>query len=107
MEDNSFICKICGEIDSPDNWMMNLEEGLCFDCSFWTQAKEAYILGHKIVIDGNMYQIGDEESRGFRGRQVTVRSLLTNKTFTSTNLWFNGKIPNHFRPYLIDNARFI
>jgi len=111
-EEGFFLCPICGKADSPTNWSGGLPRGLCFNCSFWTGIKEEYDKGHKLVIDGNAYQVGEElpdhspAFRGFAGRRFTIRQN-GGKIIKTSNLWHNGKIPDRFREQMPDNAKFI
>jgi len=108
-----FLCGICGEADSPDNWLGNvLEEDLCFSCSFWVRHIYEYRNGKKVVIDGNMYSVGVEVRerfafKGFGGRQFEIQMKDSGKSFITSNLWHNGQVPDRFREKLPDNAVFI
>lgn len=111
-EEGFFLCRICGKADSPTSWMKNvLRNNLCFSCTFWTNIKEEYDKGDKIIIDGKAYHISDEKStsffRGFGGTQFVIQRLDTNEIIITTNLWHNGKIPDRFKNQLPDNAKFI
>lgn len=114
-EESFFLCKICGEADSPKLWAGDgvLGYGLCFSCSFWTRHINAYRHGRKLSIGGNLFAVGAEERgfhndfRGYGGRFFTIKMLNTGKEFITSNLWHNGEIPERFRKSLPDNAIFI
>jgi hypothetical protein len=82
---------------------------LCFTCLFWTEKLE-YKNDPRIVrVDGTQYVIGDEDAprafRGFGGARFNI-DFHDGRKVTSTNLWCNGDIPEHFRAELPDNAVF-
>jgi ribosomal protein L37E len=114
-EESFYLCGICGEADSPTNWMGDaLEDELCFHCSFWVRKIRDYRYSNKmIVVDGNLYRVGKEEPkslfkfRGHSGRKFTIEKLDTHESFISTNLWHNGQIPDRFRDKLPDDAKFL
>ena len=113
---NYFLCPICGEADSPDNWMNFTWENMryCFGCEFWKEKEELYNQGSLLVVGGAAYYLGKEEAtpkkglgRGFGGNPFKIYRFDTKETFTTTNLWFNGPVPSRFRHILKDNAKFV
>lgn len=90
--------------------MGGLPSGYCFVCNFWANNKNLYDAGKKIVVGGKMFHVGDETPspsriRGFAGRQFNILKFTGEKIVT-TNLWYNGEIPDIWRPYMPDNAEF-
>jgi hypothetical protein len=111
-EPGFFLCKICGRADSPVNWTKgSLENGLCLSCSIWTRIKKAYDRGRKVVIDGRVYHVSNENDpshfRGFGGRKFKIEMIETGRIIDTTNLWHNGTIPDRFRKGMPDNAKFV
>jgi hypothetical protein len=105
-------CKECGKPDKacyaePTKTHM-LDRSLCFNCNFWTELmaeKEKHLF-----INGESYLVGDEDSkdyfRGCAGREFNIKTK-DGKTIKTTNLWVQGKIPDHFKDRLQNNAEWI
>ena len=105
-------CVVCGKVfdyiayggDSRD-----VCSSACFTDKFWID-----IINEKDlhpVIDGKCYYIGDEKSvssfRGFDGRRFKLQMIDSGEIIESTNLWYNGDVPEKFRDQLPDTAKFI
>jgi len=83
----------------------------CFECDFWYRL---YILRDDpsmVRIDGKNYHLGQEygvkeDAKGFGGRRFDIR-FFKGATITTTNLSFNGVIPDNFKERLPDNAEFV
>lgn len=108
-------CRECASIFStkylePTRSNM-ISANVCFHCYFWLGY---YIRRNdpKIArISGNHYMIEPENKgkygfRGFGGHKFVIE-FFDGRTITTTNLWHQGTIPEHFRERLPDNARFI
>jgi hypothetical protein len=113
-EDGAYLCKVCGKAEVTKNYLEGaLREGLCFNCSFWAEVVEETQKGRRIIVAGSAYFVGNESAegrsswRGFGGSRFVIQDLKTEKVTVSTNLWHNGKIPEHFREQLPDTARFL
>jgi len=94
-------CKECGS--NIDDSIPGNNATMCFNCSFFLNNYQAK---GTIVIDGLMYHIGNETAKygkGFGGRKFRVK-MKDGKIIETTNLNCNGKIPEHFRDRLVDNA---
>lgn len=110
---NYFLCPICGEPDTPDDYMPFTWENMnyCFSCEFWKEKEQLYNEGNLIVINGRGYVVDNEDSRrsfrGSAGRKFTIYRYDTGETITTTNLWTNGDVPERFRNVLQDNAKFL
>ena len=113
-------CIICGkEFDTDDrNSYFSTEKGVvcsddCFNEYFWRGKIDEYKKDHSklVVIDHRCYFIDNERStsyfRGFGGRKFVIKIKNTNEVITTTNLWFNGDIPDKYQSELIDNAEFV
>lgn len=85
------------------------EGQVCFSCNFWQDKIEH--ADKYIRINGNCYHAGPESPqtpssmRGFDGRRFII--LMDDGTrIETTNLWYQGVIPEHFQDELPDNAHF-
>ena len=101
-------CEICGkEIEKSQYYGNILCSSECFTINFWRE-----IIAEKdkhIVINGECYCDGGENApgafHGFAGRRFWIR-FKDGSTLTTNNLWYQGKIPDEFRPELPDTAEF-
>lgn len=109
-----FLCVICGKEETPSRWTSDLAARLvehqnCFSCSFWLDHASRKDNPCSVRINGRHYFIGDEgytgRFRGFRGRKFLI-NFIDGRKVTTTNLWPQGTIPDHFRNLLPDNASF-
>ena len=115
-------CRICGKpVDmhygEPFNDKLGIL-GICFHCNFWIDKVENRN-GHGVVIvDGRHYHLGKDDPKepskykGFSGEKYVVEffapaNWLQPKVVTTTDLWSQGEIPEEWRPFLPDNARFL
>jgi hypothetical protein len=88
------------------------QSGLCWDCNFWYE--KIILANYKQVarINGRHYVIEDEAGdtifgfRGFNGQEFTIK-FFDGRVVKTTNLWFQGVIPERFRDRLPDNAEFV
>jgi hypothetical protein len=81
---------------------------------FWTEKVQIANDPRVARIDGKHYIIGDENDpsyfRGFGGSRFTIKFFdgpNAGKTITTTNLWYQGMIPDDFRDELPNNAEFL
>lgn len=112
----AMVCTLCGETERLTYGSHNEQlktKGLCFRCDFWLRYVESDPTDPRaVVIKGEHFMIGDEERkhrgemRGFAGRKFIIEKL-TGERIVTTNLWYQGKIPQRFRDKLPDNAKFI
>ena len=92
-----------------NNKLKELE--ICFNCDFWYEKVENVNHINSLRIEREHYWIGEEKTnsglgfRGFGGRKFKIKK--GDKIITTTNLWHQGKIPEHFKELLPDNAEFI
>lgn len=109
-------CKICNSIDrdrysGPQSERM-AKYSLCFTCAFWDIQVEEDIQDphHVVVSKGHHYIIGPENihptCRGFRGEKFQIQ-FNDGRLIETCNLWSQGEIPERWRPFLPDNAKFI
>ena len=111
-------CEICGkEIEKSMYGNAILCSRECFYDHFWIQkckAQEADPYEYAII-DGESYHFNKDKPivpdngfdfLGFGGRKFTIR-YNNGDTYTTNNLWNQGKIPEKFRDRLKDNAVFV
>jgi hypothetical protein len=102
-------CVECGNIFSTnyhDNEKM-IERNMCFSCNLWTDRISAASKLNVMIVNHSMYTMGTETNeifkyRGFGGRKFEF--IKDNVRYESTNVWFGGKVPVHFRDRIKDNA---
>ena len=109
-------CRICGKEDElhyfPEVEKDLMERELCFTCGFWDDIIKTKDSPMSVRINGTQYHIGQEEYshpnefRGYSGEKFCIK-FNDGKIITTTNLWCNGTIPEHFRDTLTDNAVFL
>jgi hypothetical protein len=103
-----YNCELCGEKEQG-SYHPDIGK-LCFSCWFWTEKIKDKNKPQTVIAKGEMYWIGNEQYtgsfRGFDGRKFIIE-FNDGDIVTTTNLWFNGKIPERFREELKDNAKFI
>jgi hypothetical protein len=103
------LCRECGRLADQAGTTSELEKnGLCFGCLFWTEKLSIKTDPTTARVNGHHYFIGSESStffRGFGGDRFVV-AFHDGRRVTTTNLWTQGKIPDHFRARLPDNAVF-
>ena len=101
-------CEICGkEIEKSYYSNAVLCSSECHTKHFWigyvARKDEKNIVRHK----GVHYVIGNEKStscfRGFDGARFTIY-FKDGRTVQTSNLWYQGTIPQGFRNILKDNA---
>lgn len=106
------ICAICGKEFHGLQYggeYQNVCSSECFDHKFWDM-----IVAEKdkhVIINGESYSIAPEESkfpfRGHAGREFKIKMKETGEIVTTTNLWYQGAIPETHRDKLPDTADFI
>lgn len=103
------ICPVCGQ-PIKDNYVIN---GKCFTCDFWEKRliDDAEYPEHTVcIIDGAHYIIEDENDtscfRGFAGRKFIIK-FNDGTIVTTTNLWYQGVIPENFKDKFPNNAEFV
>ena len=102
-------CEVCGkEVDRLMYTDTCSEE--CFTIKYWRDRINNQSSKTQVVVDHKVFQIADENSnsgfRGFDGRRFFIEFFDGRKVET-TNLWYNGVIPEDMRKDLPDNARFL
>lgn len=110
-------CPECKQESHDWKHYTNLRESYCFSCNFWQDLVEEQLTKLDIYflrIKGHHYQTHKEEKHrrytkynGFAGRQFIIKLDDTEEIFDTYNLWHQGKIPEHFRDRLPDNAEFV
>lgn len=107
-------CRICGKEFDKEKYGENYKDicsSECFNDAFWLEKIE--YSDELLIINGECYHVGDEKStssfRGFCGNNFIIKyidGINKDKTIFTTNLWYNGVIPEKFRDMLKDNAIF-
>ena len=106
-------CRICGNEFDKIKWGGDYKDicsDKCFTNAFWLE-KIDYI-DELTIINGECYHIGKETAKGFRGfcgKNFIIKyidGINKDKTVFTTNLWYNGVIPDEFKDRLKDNAIF-
>ena len=114
LSEGIFKCKECGiEVDST-KWSDTLDletKQLCHNCNFWMDYVEEADDPNSVRINGNHYWVGNEEDfkdkgmRGFDGKLFVIK-FKDGRVVRTTNLWYQGQIPERFEDRLPDNATF-
>ncbi len=107
-------CSICGKAYDPSRWIEEIasvmrEKHICFNCAFWEENIRKDLDRDFAVINGKHYVLGphtDKWPSGMGGARFKIRFADGRETVCD-NLWCQGKIPEHFRNRLPDNAEFI
>lgn len=110
------VCKECGKDEKltwyPEHNAKLRTRSLCFDCDYWQDYVDEMsdpAIGPRCVRtpDGIHRTIGDEHARGSRGHDGRrfVIAFDDGRRVESTNVWWQGPIPEHFRARLPPNAR--
>ena len=103
------ICEVCGkEIETSKYSSGIICSDECFHDHYWLERIKRKNCKTQVVIDGSVYQIGDEHTcsmRGFDGRKFVI-DFFDGRRVITTNLWSNGPIPENFRKRLPDNAKW-
>lgn len=102
-------CKECGakeETTRYHNWYDLESRQECHECNFFLHADKRF----RIIVNGEMYYVGPETDnpkyKGFGGRTFIIRKNGGEKIIT-TNLNYNGIVPDCLRDRLPDNAIFL
>jgi len=106
--DETEICPCCRleyiKDLSPDTYFYDC----CENCSFWLEKlylPEQYSK-KQVIINGVHYLISNSSIRGYAGAKFKIK-FFDGRLIQTNNLWQQGKIPEHFRSVLKDNAVFI
>lgn len=81
----------------------------CFNINFWNEKIRIKDKPRVVRIKGEHYYISDENSksiRGFGGNKFKIR-FFDGREVITTNLWYNGKIPESHKKLLSDNVEFM
>jgi hypothetical protein len=106
-------CRECGTVEYRGVWVASAEaelvkRGACFRCNGWLARIEAIANGDTrfFQTNGIGYMVAAEDAKGTRGFDGTAY-FVTRHGGTrqrTTNLWYQGEIPQRFRDRLPDNA---
>jgi hypothetical protein len=107
-------CKECGMLeelhwDTKTNEKMN-RLSLCFHCNFWQEYVEQKDNPRYHRIKGTHYVVSPETNgpdnwKGYSGRKFIIKR--GEEIITTTNLWCQGTIPDHFKDRLPDTSEFL
>lgn len=108
IECEPYACIECGKHEAAKylNNEKMVSRRLCFFCNFWTNHANN---PNGIRVNGKHYTIGAEHPkterhlRGFCGDKFHFRKH-DGAEIVSTNVWFQGDIPERFRERMPDNA---
>ncbi len=109
MNNSNKICPSCKKPFIKNHTPESYLNENCFDCSFWlkkiTMPEEDE--NRRVIVTGQHYMMGANTSgpKGFAGRRFAIH-FNDGRTVETCNLWFQGEIPEKFRAWLPDNARF-
>lgn len=109
-------CVECGEIlelnyCEPYKTAIQTVE-TCFNCLFWVGYVETQGNPTHAIIGGRHFVISPDQPKGYRGflghggAEFTIK-FHDGREVVSRNLWAQGRVPEHFRGRLPDNAVFV
>lgn len=111
------LCSCCGLPTNVDDFdqrapltILMRKEQLCFTCAFWKD-KIAHPHPDREIINGSHYVFHKwlskpQHFQGFGGKTMYI--LKNDGTVKrSNNVWFQGDVPDKFKPQLPDTAKFI
>lgn len=84
----------------------------CFNCLFWVEYITTQANPTHAVIGGQHYVIAPDKPKGYRGflghggAEFMIK-FTDGREVVTRNLWAQGRIPDHFRAKLPDNAEFV
>jgi len=107
------LCLECGNIVTthyvePTKTRL-IEGNICFHCDHWVEWEKRKDDPRVARIEGGHYRYSDPTDKGFRGfggRKFVIQ-FDDGRLIESSNLWFQGDIPDRFRERLPDNAKFV
>lgn len=109
-----YHCVTCGEPEDASHWM-NAKElwrvRQCQTCHTWTTRLKDRDDPNAVRICGILFLIAPDDPeetqriRGHGGRRFKIR-FKDGREVTTSNLWYVGPIPFHFRAVLPDNAHW-
>lgn len=113
------MSKVCSQCKEPvtGDWIEPLEKqmterNLCYMCNYWADEIPRVQTNQKCaVIDKKRYTIGDEspsiKHRGFGGHKHVIKFFDDRGTITTTNLWYQGTVPEHLKDQMPNTAVFV
>ena len=108
-------CIICGKKLDATRKYYGLCSDECFHKDFWNHHVQGVDDTASTRIKGVHYRVGKEfdgpsHAKGFSGRHFRIhytKGPLAGQTIDTTNLWYQGPIPQDFQEALFDNAEFV
>lgn len=111
--ERAIACRFCGDLTMP--WhtrALHPEQEGCWGCREWISSlRKATTKLASFIVGGELHEIGQEfprknsGMRGFGGRPYLVQ-FDDGRQIYSTNIWFQGEIPRHFRYLGRDDAEW-
>jgi hypothetical protein len=109
-------CSCCGNIyittfHEPVRSEM-LKRNMCHGCNLWTnRIDEIKGKGNVMIAGGYYYTVYPDAPnayfKGHGGREFKFEILATGTTIISHNVWSGGRIPEHMKHLLSDNAKIL
>ena len=97
-------CCVCGKVIDTSLYVRPMCSSECYMKRYWMdiiEEKEDHV-----IIEGRCCFIAPEHDttrpRGHSGRKFILKSLFDGKIIETTNLWYQGEIPEEFREALPD-----
>lgn len=109
-------CVECGDPRNYGRWNDGTQarmdaQGVCLTCLFWRDRVAEH--GPKVaIVDGERFSISPDMPRGYQGfighggAEFRIR-FHDGRNVVTRNLWAQGRVPDHFRDRLPNNAVFL
>lgn len=96
-------CCVCGKVIEKSMYSRPICSSECYQKRYWMDIIEEK--EYHPIIDGQCYFVAPEGRRGpvgHSGRRFILQRISDGKVTVTTNLWFQGKIPEGFLKDLPD-----
>jgi hypothetical protein len=109
-------CVECKDPIKFGEWMPSVQaevdtKQVCHTCLFWRK-RLAEHGPHVAIVNGERFSISPDKPRGYQGfighggAEFRIR-FHDGREVVTRNLWAQGRVPDHFRDRLPDNATFV
>jgi len=113
-DEKKVVCSKCGKEEFVGNWNKQTQEELksrkfCFECNYWYELFLRKDGKDVIRLDGIHRSLGEDKPttpdrfKGSCGSKFVVE-FMDGRVVTTTDLWYQGKIPDVWKAELPDNA---
>lgn len=113
-DEKKVVCSKCGKDEFIGNWNKTTQEELksrkfCFECNYWYELFLRKDGKDVIRLDGIHRSLGEDKPttpdrfKGSCGSKFVVE-FMDGRVVTTTDLWYQGKIPDAWKAELPDNA---